>query len=108
MSQNKLLAIGECMLELSGQIELGSQAKLNFGGDVLNTALYFARLSGDVSFLTALGDDNFSAQMISHWDTENIDTSKVLKLKTKSLVYTLFKQISKEKEVLLLARASSY
>ena len=83
MSQNKLLAIGECMLELSGQIQLGSQAKLNFGGDVLNTALYYARLNGDVSFLTALGDDNFSTQMISHWDTENIDTSKVLKIKDK-------------------------
>ncbi|API86716.1 sugar kinase [Francisella uliginis] len=83
MSQNKLLAIGECMLELSGQIQLGSQAKLNFGGDVLNTALYFARLDGNVSFLTALGDDNFSAQMISNWDTENIDTSTVLKIKDK-------------------------
>ncbi|AJI75529.1 pfkB carbohydrate kinase family protein [Francisella philomiragia subsp. philomiragia ATCC 25015] len=81
MSQNKLLAIGECMLELSGQIQLGSQAKLNFGGDVLNTALYFARLNGDVSFITALGNDNFSAQMISHWDTENINTSEVLKIK---------------------------
>ncbi|ASG67882.1 2-dehydro-3-deoxygluconokinase [Francisella halioticida] len=81
MSQNKLLAIGECMLEISGQIQLGSQAKLNFGGDVLNTALYYARLDGEVSFLTALGDDNFSNQMISHWNTENIDTSKILKIK---------------------------
>ncbi|MED7788519.1 sugar kinase [Francisella sp. 19X1-34] len=83
MSQNKLLAIGECMLELSGQIQLGSQAKLNFGGDVLNTALYYARLNGNVSFLTALGDDNFSTQMISHWENENIDTSKILKIKDK-------------------------
>ncbi|AIT08683.1 2-dehydro-3-deoxygluconokinase [Candidatus Francisella endociliophora] len=83
MSQNKLLAIGECMLELSGQIELGSKAKLSFGGDVLNTALYYARLNENVSFLTALGDDNFSTQMINHWNDENIDTSTVIKIKDK-------------------------
>ncbi|AJC49076.1 sugar kinase [Allofrancisella guangzhouensis] len=79
--RNKLLAIGECMLELSGKIQLGSQAKLNFGGDVLNTALYYARLDGKVSFLTALGDDDFSTQMINQWQSENIDTSTVLRLK---------------------------
>ena len=76
-----LLAIGECMLELSGEMQLGSQAKLNFGGDVLNTALYYARLGGDVSFLTAMGDDDFSKQIIAVWDSESIDTSTVLKLK---------------------------
>ena len=80
MSKNKLLAIGECMLELSGNIKLGSSAKLNFGGDVLNTALYYSRLGGDVSFFTALGDDNFSSQMISSWSNENIDTSTVLQV----------------------------
>ncbi|QIV94550.1 sugar kinase [Allofrancisella frigidaquae] len=78
---NKLLAIGECMLELSGKIQLGSHAKLNFGGDVLNTALYYSRLGGEVSFFTALGDDDFSSQMISQWQSENIDTSTVLRLK---------------------------
>ncbi|QWV00195.1 sugar kinase [Francisella salimarina] len=83
MNQSKLLAIGECMLELSGQAQLDSQVKLNFGGDVLNTALYYARLNGDVSFLTALGDDNLSNQMINKWNDENIDTLKVLKIKDK-------------------------
>ncbi|MBK2357739.1 sugar kinase [Francisella hispaniensis] len=81
MQSNKLLAIGECMLELSGQIQLGSNTKLSFGGDVLNTALYYARLEGEVTFLTALGDDNFSTQMIDQWNNENIDTSEILKLK---------------------------
>ena len=76
-----LLAIGECMLELSGEMQLVSHANLNFGGDVLNTALYYARLGGDVSFLTAMGDDVFSKQIIDVWDSENIDTSTVLKLK---------------------------
>jgi len=78
---SKLLAVGECMLELSGEMQLGSQAKLNFGGDVLNTALYYARFGGDVSFLTAMGDDDFSNQILKVWNDENIDTSTVLRLK---------------------------
>ena len=80
MSTNKLLAIGECMLELSGDIKLGSAAKLNFGGDVLNTALYYSRLGGSVSFFTALGDDDFSFQMINSWNNEDIDTTTVLQI----------------------------
>ncbi|MFC4891658.1 sugar kinase [Pseudofrancisella aestuarii] len=80
---NKLLAIGECMLELSGQMQLGQQVKLSFGGDVLNTALYYARLGGNTSFLTALGNDTFSSQMINSWKNENIDTSTIIRLADK-------------------------
>ncbi|QLE78924.1 sugar kinase [Francisella sp. Scap27] len=80
---SKLLAIGECMLELSGNMQLGSQTKLNFGGDVLNTAVYYARLGGSVSFLTAMGQDDFSNQVIKAWDDENIDTKTVLQLQNR-------------------------
>ena len=69
------------MLELSGELTLGSSSKLSYGGDVLNTALYYSRLSGKVSFLTALGDDIFSDKMIDSWTDENIDTSLVVRIK---------------------------
>ena len=71
------------MIELSGNMQLGEQIKLNFGGDVLNTALYYSRLGGNASFLTALGDDIFSKQLISLWESENINTSEILILKNK-------------------------
>mgnify|MGYP005698480095 FL=1 len=60
-----LICVGECMLELSERAD-GSIAKA-FGGDSLNTAVYAARSGADVAYLTALGDDQFSAEMIAAW-----------------------------------------
>jgi 2-dehydro-3-deoxygluconokinase len=65
------------MVELSGSLSLGTPTNLNFGGDVLNTALYFARLGGTVSFFTALGDDPLSEQMSANWQGENIITEDI-------------------------------
>ena len=70
-----LICVGECMLELSERAD-GSIAKA-FGGDSLNTAVYAARSGADVAYLTALGDDQFSAEMIAAWASEGIDTGKV-------------------------------
>ena len=76
----RLLAIGECMVELSGSLSFGTPANLNFGGDILNTALYFARLGGTVSFFTALGDDPLSEQMTAIWKNENIIVDDIVYL----------------------------
>ena len=57
------------MLELSG-VERGLATRLGFGGDTLNTAVYLARElagAGTVDYVTALGDDPFSAEMITDW-----------------------------------------
>ena len=70
-----LICVGECMLELSERAD-GSIAKA-FGGDSLNTAVYAARSGADVAYMTALGDDLFSAEMIAAWASEGIDTGKV-------------------------------
>lgn len=77
----KVAVLGECMIELSQQNE---QLKQNFGGDTLNTAVYLARLLSknehQIAYVTALGDDFFSQQMLQQWKAEGIDTSLVQQL----------------------------
>ncbi|MGR5303561.1 sugar kinase [Vibrio mediterranei] len=84
MNQYKIAIIGECMVELQRKGDLLKQA---FGGDTLNTALYLSRLTHahdiKVSYITALGNDPFSAEMIESWNQEGIDTSLILRLNDK-------------------------
>lgn len=72
----KIAVIGECMIELS---QKGAEVSRGFGGDTLNTSVYIARqVSPDalsVNYVTALGTDNFSQQMLESWQAENFDTS---------------------------------
>lgn len=74
----KIASIGECMIELSNAG--GGMFSRAFGGDTLNTALYLARLGVQTSYVTALGDDPLSDEMIAAWNAEGIDTSYVLRL----------------------------
>jgi len=48
-----------------------------YGGDTLNTAVYLARLGVDVDYVTALGDDPWSDEMIAGWGAEGVGTRKV-------------------------------
>lgn len=72
----RIVCVGECMLELTGS--LGSDVRLRFGGDTLNTAIYLARRGHHVRYLTALGADPYSADMCTAWASEGIDLSLVL------------------------------
>ncbi|PYG47318.1 2-dehydro-3-deoxygluconokinase [Pantoea sp. AG1095] len=83
MTQKKIAIIGECMIELS---EKGENIKRGFGGDTLNTAVYLARQSNKqlrVDYVTALGTDSFSDQMIAAWQQENVETALVQRLDNK-------------------------
>lgn len=71
----RVVAVGECMLELS---RAGDGWRLGHAGDTFNTALYLARLGLDVAYLTALGRDPFSDEMLAGWAAEGLDTSLVL------------------------------
>lgn len=74
----KIAIIGECMIELSGKpFSVQSQ---HFGGDTLNTAVYLSRLLPPLSprYITAVGTDNYSKQMLSAWKDEGLDVSSVL------------------------------
>jgi 2-dehydro-3-deoxygluconokinase len=77
----KVACIGECMVELkqagSGLFSRG------YGGDTLNTAVYLARLGAGVDYITALGDDSLSDEMIAGWAAEGVGTGQVLRLRGK-------------------------
>jgi 2-dehydro-3-deoxygluconokinase len=51
-----------------------------YGGDTLNTAVYLARLGIAVDYVTALGDDPWSDEMIAGWAAEGIGTGQVARL----------------------------
>lgn len=51
-----------------------------YGGDTLNTAVYLARLGLDVDYVTALGDDPWSDEMLAGWQAEGIRTGLVHRL----------------------------
>ncbi len=73
MTRLKVACIGECMIEL-GQVDLANgTARLGFAGDTLNTATYLARLGCDVAYVTNLGTDTFSTQMLHALEAETID-----------------------------------
>ena len=74
----RVACIGECMIELSEHAD-GSLTR-SYGGDTLNTALYMARLGTPVDYVTALGDDGWSDEMLAAWQAEGIGTGKVLRL----------------------------
>jgi len=73
--------IGECMIELK-QAQGGLYSR-GYGGDTLNTAVYLARLGVDVDYITALGDDSLSDEMIAGWTAEGVGIRRVARLKGK-------------------------
>src|SRR5690242_14276811 len=70
--------IGECMMELVERPD-GTLTR-GFGGDTLNTALYLARLGVPTNYVTVLGTDPFSEEMLQAWHDEQIGTGTVLRL----------------------------
>ena len=74
-SVSRVVAIGECMLELSAA---GDAWRMGYAGDTFNTALYLARLGVPVAYLSALGRDPFSEEMREAFRAERIDDSLVL------------------------------
>ncbi len=70
-----VIAIGECMIELSAA---EGSWRLGHAGDTFNTAVYLTRLGEPVEFLTALGDDEYSAEMLAKFQAEGLGTSLVL------------------------------
>jgi 2-dehydro-3-deoxygluconokinase len=74
----RVASIGECMIELA-QTSGGLLAR-GYGGDTLNTAVYLARLSVSVDYVTALGDDPWSEEMVRSWEAEGVGTGLVARV----------------------------
>ncbi|EFE97296.1 sugar kinase [Serratia odorifera] len=84
MNHKNLAVIGECMIELS---QKGDDLSRGFGGDTLNTAVYVARQVAqqalNVHYVTALGNDSFSDEMLRTWQQERIGTSLIQRMDNK-------------------------
>ncbi|AKJ40817.1 sugar kinase [Pragia fontium] len=78
MTTKRIAIIGECMIELS---EKGNNVSRGFGGDTLNTSVYIARQVPTnnlaVHYVTALGSDSFSEQMLASWRQEHLNTDLI-------------------------------
>ena len=74
----RVASIGECMIELSRSGN--GLFSLAYGGDSLNTAIYLARLGISVDYVTALGDDPWSDEMVRGWQAEGIGTERVVRV----------------------------
>ncbi|KPF58337.1 hypothetical protein D621_06700 [beta proteobacterium AAP51] len=78
----RVVAFGECMLELRG-LPFGALQQ-GYGGDTLNTAVYLARCGArqglQVDYATALGDDGLSSGLLQRWQAEGLHTGLVRRL----------------------------
>ena len=74
----RVACIGECMVELKEQPD--GLLRRGYGGDTLNTAVYLARLGVTVDYVTALGDDAWSDEMLALWRAEGIGTGLIPRL----------------------------
>ncbi len=74
----KIACIGECMIELTQTA--GGHFARGYSGDTLNTATYCARLGTQVDYVTALGDDPWSDEMVAGWRAEGIGTRHVVRI----------------------------
>jgi len=62
-----------------GMIEARADGALAYGGDVVNTAVYLARLGAKPVLLSALGTDADSDALAAAWRHEGIDVRRVLR-----------------------------
>ena len=77
--QLKIACIGEAMIELAFD---GKTPLVNFAGDTLNTAIYLRRnlpAQHSVSFVSVVGSDPFSKQMLDFIEAEGVTTNDVAK-----------------------------
>jgi 2-dehydro-3-deoxygluconokinase len=75
----RIVAIGECMVELAPAGPAGVYS-MGFAGDTMNTAWYLSRLLGDkarVDYLSAVGSDTLSGQMVDFLAGSGIGTAHV-------------------------------
>ena len=71
----RVASIGECMIELAETAD--GTLRRGYGGDTLNTAVYLARLGVAVDYVTVLGTDPWSEEMLAEWRGEGVGTSLV-------------------------------
>lgn len=78
---SKIAAIGEVMVELSPFPTADNNGReimaLSFAGDTFNTSVYMSRLGLITEYVTQLGDDPYSQQIMQRMQDENIGTNLI-------------------------------
>jgi ribokinase len=87
MNTKKIIIIGSTNMDMvvktahlpaPGETVLGGSFLMNPGGKGANQAVAVARLGGNTTFITKIGDDVFGKQMAQLFKEEGIDTSYVI------------------------------
>ncbi len=84
MALAKIAILGECMVEISGQVMGAMQQR--FGGDTMNTAVYLQQVAKDrlqASYVTAMGTDVLSDVIVRQWQQYGVDCQFVLRDETR-------------------------
>jgi len=82
----RIVSIGECMVEMAPAS--GGTFSMGFAGDTFNTAWYLRRIlpaQNTVSYLTAVGTDAMSQQMLNFMAGEGLDTAHVQRLQGRNV-----------------------
>ena len=83
-----IAAIGEVMVELSpftsNTTDQREMMALSYAGDTYNTSVYMARLGLQTDYVTLLGDDPYSKQILQRMSDEKIGTDMINQLPGRS------------------------
>ena len=103
-----IAVIGECLVELSANGSLADTSTLNkfFGGDTVTTAVAIARLGGNVTYVTKVGNDGFTEFILSALQKENVDTSLIKTNEEQNGMYIVSHTLE-NKEVLYYKRKTA-
>jgi 2-dehydro-3-deoxygluconokinase len=80
VSGPRIIAFGEGMIEVAGGFGAGL---LGYGGDVLNVAIALARMGLEPAFLTTVGTDAWSDELVAAWASEGVDTTLIARHPTR-------------------------
>jgi len=87
IAMNHMMMLGECMIELTQGSEPGN-FKQSFAGDVFNTGIYIKRClnqASEVSFLSVIGEDAMSDQLLSLMADEQLETNLLYRSKANKM-----------------------
>ena len=75
----RITVCGEALIDLF-QSPNPDERLSSLGGSPLNTAVALGKLGESVSFLGRLGDDHYADELMTHLETNGVDTSLVVRV----------------------------
>ena len=96
-----VVAIGECLIELSANTKMADAECLYkyYGGDTLAAAVAAQRMGASVGFITRVGNDSFKDYLLDGWHSEGLDISQVKISNEPNGLYIIARPSCTEKEI---------